>query len=146
MKAWQTCLFALAMGCGGAEAWAQSMETQSIPLPAAWNNAYFSNSPDFFQGVNIWNQLNNIFGFNGYPEQQITRDTMRVTELYNQLMQQQVSADPTLRVSDANNPFTGSLNGSQPPADPYSWEPMVSRQPSHLYLPPAAERPVRGLW
>lgn len=100
---------ALAIGCSGEAAWAQTVEDQAIPLPAAFSNAYFSNAPDFFQGVNIWNQMNNLFGFNGYPEQQITRDTMRVTELYNQTMEQQLSADPTLRVADACNPFTGSL-------------------------------------
>lgn len=109
MKGWQTCWMALALGCTSVGVWAPMGQAQAIPLQAAFNNAYFSNSPDFFQGVNIWNQLNNLFGFNGYPEQQITRDTMRVTELYNQVLDQQLSADPTLRVADACNPFADSL-------------------------------------
>jgi hypothetical protein len=122
VKAWQIGLMALAISCSGGTAWAQSAEDQVVPLPAAFRNAYFSNSPDFFQGVNIWNQLNNIFGFNGYPEQQITRDTMRVTELYNQTMEQQVNSAPKLRVADACNPFTGSLGSC--PTSQYQAQPM----------------------
>lgn len=117
-----------------------------VPLDDAFNRAYFWNSPNYFNGTNLWWNVNDILGFGGFPEERIRRDGMAVNDLTRWGQDQQTSNDPVLRVADANNPFDTSLSLlPQPIAEP---APVIVpiAQPAPVFQQPLPPPPVRGLF
>ena len=90
------------------------------PVADEFNRRFFESSGDFFQSVSFQGYTNDILGIgsptgrSGFPEKQIERDASNLHGLYRELMQQQVSSDPIIRVPDAINPFDTSLLGLPP--------------------------------
>ncbi|WP_088893253.1 hypothetical protein [Leptolyngbya ohadii] len=120
-------------------------------IPQAFNDAFYSNADTFFGNRSLGGQLSLILGIPGFPENQIRRDGRAVDRLYQEVLEQQVASDPTLRTPDLPNPFSGSLLTTPliaaeepiPPAPP----PVIFQQPSVAPpLPPAPARPVPALW
>jgi len=91
------------------------------PVADEFNRRYFEASGDFFQSVSFQGYANDILGIgspsgrSGFPEKQVERDASRVHGLYREVLQQQVSSDPIIRVPDAINPFDTSLLGLPQP-------------------------------
>ncbi len=101
----------------------------------AFDRAYFNSAPDYYKGTSTWWQFFDLLGLTNFPENQIAHDGLAVTTLAQAQLYRQTSLDPTLRVADAPNPFTGSLGSQEQMTLP------VSRpQPS------VPMQPVRGLY
>ena len=57
--------------------WAQTTtenEVNQVTLQQAFNDAFFENSGTAFRNDGFRDQLNNIFGFDRYPDIQISKD------------------------------------------------------------------------
>ncbi|ABB58623.1 hypothetical protein PCC6311_2693 [Synechococcus elongatus PCC 6311] len=116
-----------------------------VPLDDAFNRAYFWNSPNYFNGTNLWWNINDILGFGGFPEERIRRDGAAVNDLTRWGQDRQTSDDPVLRVADANNPFDTSLSLlPQPLAQPTPVVPVF--QPAPAFQRPLPPPPVRALF
>ncbi|WP_338441102.1 hypothetical protein VZG28_09645 [Synechococcus elongatus IITB4] len=116
-----------------------------VPLDDAFNRAYFWVSPNYFNGTNLWWNVNDILGFGGFPEDRIRRDGAAVNDLTRWGQDRQTSDDPVLRVADANNPFDTSLSLlPQPIAEPTPVVPVF--QPAPVFQQPLPPPPVRGLF
>lgn len=79
-----------------------------------FNDAYFENDVEFFNNHRIGRQIDLIFGVgsldgNSYLESEINRDGELLDLLYQDILYQQVSADPILRTPDLPNPYNSSL-------------------------------------
>ncbi|MDF0553590.1 hypothetical protein [Kamptonema sp. UHCC 0994] len=87
------------------------------PVADEFNRRFFESSGDFFQSVNFQGYTNDLLGIGsptgiiGFPEKQIERDSSQLHGLYREMLQQQISSDPIIRVPDALNPFNTSLLG-----------------------------------
>jgi hypothetical protein len=82
-----------------------------------FNQAFFSNDPDFFRNRSLGRQLNFLFGAgslirNSFPENEIARDAAQVHNLYRTTLEQQVSSDPVIRTPDLPNPYGTSILSS----------------------------------
>lgn len=94
----------------------EPIRVQSIP--DAFNEAASTESKDIFSGATIRRQLDFIFGFDGaanpgsYPENEISRDAERLNRLYRELLDQQISSDPIIRVPDVANPYNTSIRAN----------------------------------
>ncbi|TVQ46799.1 MAG: serine/threonine protein kinase [Gloeocapsa sp. DLM2.Bin57] len=81
---------------------------QPETIPDLFLRAFTQNSGNFFTSVSYEGQFNLIFGFNEFPENQITRDA-ELTSIFSQdLMRQQANQVP-LRTRDLANPYQSSL-------------------------------------
>lgn len=83
-------------------------------IPEAFDRMLTLNSTDFFTNRSPRRQIDLIFGFgsftqDSYPENEIVRDARAVHQLYEEVLEQQTTSDPTLRTPDLNNPFDTSL-------------------------------------
>lgn len=84
-------------------------------IPDAINRAFFSDSGDIYRNASIRRQAQFLFGIgtparSAFPENEIRRDAERIEGIYRNLLEQQVSSDPTIRTPDLTNPFNTSLN------------------------------------
>lgn len=97
------------------------------PIADQFNEAFFSNSGDFFQATSPLRPVADILGLGSrrgglaFPEREMERDGNDIHGLYREMMQQQVSSDPIIRVPDLVNPFDTSV---------------MMLPPSSLSLPP----------
>ncbi|MBC6475147.1 MAG: hypothetical protein GDA48_21990 [Hormoscilla sp. GM102CHS1] len=90
---------------------AQSANTQPVIIsPAqAFNRAMFSNSGTYFKNRSLWRQANSILGIGGFPENRLTRDAKLVNLVYRDVLRQQVSSTPIIRIRDLRNPFDSTV-------------------------------------
>ncbi|MBE9169271.1 serine/threonine protein kinase [Pleurocapsales cyanobacterium LEGE 06147] len=91
------------------EAQPQPISMMSESIPAAFNRAFFTHTGNAFENQNVLSQLNSIFGFNFYPEKQITLDGELVNSVYKDVLQLQTASIPPVRTRDLSNPFNTSL-------------------------------------
>jgi hypothetical protein len=90
------------------------------PVADEFNRRFYEASGDFFQSVSLQGYTNDLLGIGSptgivaFPEKQIERDGSQLHGLYREMMEQQVSSDPIIRVPDALNPFNSSLLGLPP--------------------------------
>ena len=92
--------------------WAQTAmenETSQITLKQAFSDAFFRHSGTAFRNDGYIDQLNHIFGFNGFPEMQISRDGELVDFIYEDGLKQQGQTGGPMKTRDLTNPFTTSL-------------------------------------
>ena len=83
-------------------------------VPEAFDRAFFRESGDFYRNRKIDRQINYIIGAGvpwgaGFPDLELERDAERITKLYRELLEIQVSSDPVLRTPDLVNPFNTSV-------------------------------------
>jgi len=67
-----------------------------------------NHSGDFFDAISFEGQANTILGFNGFPENQISKDVEIITILTYEFLDHQTNQIP-LRTRDLNNPYQSSL-------------------------------------
>ncbi len=83
-------------------------------LPEAFNRTFFQESGDFYHNRTIQRQIGYIIGPGlpggaGFPDLEIERDAKRITTLYRDALEQQVSSDAIIRTPDLPNPFNSTL-------------------------------------
>ncbi len=90
---------------------AQSANTQPVIIsPAqAFNRAMFENSGTYFENRSLRRQANSILGIGGFPENRLTRDAKLVNLVYRDVLRQQVSSTPLIRIRDLRNPFDSTV-------------------------------------
>lgn len=81
-------------------------------IAEAFNRAYFQESPDFYRNRSFKRQLDWMFGSNGFVDNEIIRDAEHVNNLYEAVLEQQVSSDPPIRTRDLRNPYETSILSS----------------------------------
>ena len=86
-------------------------EEKSKPISTVevFDKAFFDHTENAFDNDSIINQLNTIFGFNLFPETQISLDGELIDILYKDVMKQQSQAGAPMKTRDLNNPYTTSL-------------------------------------
>ncbi len=124
-------------------------------IPEEVERAYFEHDPDFMENRSIFRQVSYMFGpgllvTNSFPENEITRDTRELDEVYRTVMAAQTAAGPRVRTVDLANPFNLSVrtmpiavNVGPLPADPM---PRVPITPSPVSETPIVTPPVPALW
>ncbi len=96
------------------------VQAQEIPGTTAWRDAlqdaFFDDSKTFYDNQSTLRQLRTVLGTGrsifrrgNYAEINVERDAERVNQVYQQMLQEQVASDPTIRVVDLPNPFETSL-------------------------------------
>jgi hypothetical protein len=117
----------------------------SVTVQEAFDRAYFKHDPDFFRNIDLDRQIKLFLNIRP-PENEITADAERVDKLYKDVLRQQASNDPYLRVQDLPNPYCQSLQGqgSLCGAVPENPVPAAFEPPpaSPVMAPPPAPRPV----
>lgn len=105
------------LGVGGFNSGAKADEvTEYVDSPPRYESvpelflrAYTANSGDFFRSVDYEAQFNLIFGFNEFPENQITTDT-EILHILSEDYQEHVTEGELIRTRDLPNPYESSLN------------------------------------
>lgn len=139
-------------------AMASPVMAQQVERPTiddAFENALYSNRPNALNRSPLLDSVSSFLGLPGFPENEIRRDARAVNNLYEEVLEQQVASDPTIRTPDLPNPFFGSylttgLSISEdpiPPAPPS----VILQQPNVVAPAPVTERnaparPVPALW
>ena len=77
-----------------------------------FGRAIFENEPDFYRNRSVESRINLIFGLNSFPDRKILRDARLVNRLYQDVLNQQGSADPIIRSLDLPNPYDTSVQRS----------------------------------
>ncbi len=81
----------------------------SVSLNQAFHDAYFTHAKNAYEQSGYSGQINTIFGFIGFPEQQIARDARAVDSLYQDAMKQQAEVGSPIITRDLANPYNTSL-------------------------------------
>ena len=84
-------------------------ETNPISVQQIFDEAFFLRSGNAFRNDEIVSKLNTIFGFNLFPEKQISRDGELVNTLYQDSLKLQAEQGDPMKTRDLSNPFTTSL-------------------------------------
>lgn len=111
-------------------------------------DVFFTQDQPFYRNQQFPRTLIPIFGV---IENDIRSDGRRTHELYVELLEQQYSGDPLIRVADLPSPFTGSL-ATTPlyVEEPIPAAPIPSFQPTPTppapRSQPASPQPVPALW
>jgi hypothetical protein len=79
------------------------------PIPNQMNREFFRNSESMIDQSDAARAVPTIFGFPEFPENAIRKDDRAVNQLYNTLLQLQLSGEPIIRTADLPNPFTSSV-------------------------------------
>lgn len=82
-------------------------ETES--LPEAFNNAYFKKGKNAFRQSSIFEQIDTIVGFTGFPERHISADGKAIDNVYQAGLKQQSATGMRMMTRDLENPYDTSL-------------------------------------
>ena len=88
---------------------AKAEEPAHLSLAETFEAAYFEHTGNNYQNSSIIGQLNTIFGFKGFPENQISADGKLVDRVYTNAMKNQSQAGSPIRTRNLNNPYDTSL-------------------------------------
>lgn len=102
---------------GSAIAQTDSSEFEQIRLETigeVFERAFFKDSGDFYRNRSLQRQFEVIFGPGipgraNFPELEIERDAKIINTIYNDVLYQQLYADPLIRTPDLPNPFNTSI-------------------------------------
>lgn len=164
---------------GMSAATAQEILISPAPVPArtgapleyqntvnqAFNDAYFDHDRTFYKNRTLPRQLDWLFGFSGFPEQEITWDGKSVNDTLQQALARQMASGPIIRVFDLPSPFCQSMrtlpvqqncfiNGcatggcpvvTQPVAPPTPVPPIIESVPQTT-VPTRPQPQVPALW
>ena len=92
--------------------WAQTTtdnEAKPVTVEQVFNDAFFRHSGDAFRNMGYIDQLNNILGFNRFPEIQIAKDGKLVHLLYQDALKQQAAIGAPMKTRDLSSPYDSSL-------------------------------------
>ncbi|ELS03383.1 hypothetical protein Xen7305DRAFT_00031060 [Xenococcus sp. PCC 7305] len=92
--------------------WAQTTtdeQAEPISVQQVFDDAFFNHSGTAFRNDGFVDQLNHIFGFNQFPEIQISKDGELVHFLYQDGLKQQAEKNSPIKTRDLANPFSTSL-------------------------------------
>lgn len=81
-------------------------------LAETFERTFFNNDPNFFQNRSLGRQLNWMFGWNGFAENEINRDAAQVHDLLRTSLKQQTNSDRVIRTRDLPNPYETSILSS----------------------------------
>lgn len=84
-------------------------EANPVSVQQVFNDAFFRHSGTAFRNDDIISKLNTIFGFNFFPEKQISKDGELVNILYQDALKLQAAKGDPMKTRDLTNPFTTSL-------------------------------------
>ena len=84
-------------------------EVNQVTLKQVFKDAFFRHSGTAFRNDGFVDQLNNIFGFNRFPELQISKDGELVDFIYEDGLKQQAAVGNPIKTRDLDNPFNTSL-------------------------------------
>ncbi|MBD2311734.1 hypothetical protein H6G20_08690 [Desertifilum sp. FACHB-1129] len=105
-----SCAATLASKASAQEILAPEMNRSDyITIPEAFDRALTRNSSSFQENRRIYRQVQANFGLGAYRERQIARDAALVSELYQQVLEQQNRSDRFIRTLDLPNPFDTSV-------------------------------------
>ena len=90
------------------QAQAEEME-QPLSTLEVFEKAFFKHTENAFDNDSMVNQLNTIFGFNLFPETQISLDGELVHMLYVDVMKKQAQGAAPIKTRDLSNPYSTSL-------------------------------------
>lgn len=120
-------------------------------IPDELDDTFFTFDENFYQNHRF--PRNAFWLFGSYPENEIAGDGRVVNKLYNQLIRQQGTSDPTIRTADLPNPFSSSLQTDEiyteeavPPAPISPSFRQQSVAPTSVEAAPTREAPVPALW
>lgn len=88
---------------------ADQVKAEMQPLPKAFENAYFKNGPNAFRQSSIFEQINNIVGITGFPEQDVAGDAEAVDDVYQAGLEKQSATGMKTITRDLENPYDTSL-------------------------------------
>ncbi|MEM7594240.1 MAG: hypothetical protein AAF383_22460 [Cyanobacteria bacterium P01_A01_bin.83] len=88
---------------------ADQVKAEMKPVPEAFNNAYFENGPNAVRQSGIVEQINNIVGITGYPEQDIAGDAEAVADVHQARLEKQSTTGMRVITRDLENPYNTSL-------------------------------------
>lgn len=81
-------------------------------LSETFERTFFANDSSFYRNRSLGRQLNWMFGFNGFTDNEINRDAARVHDLYRSSLKRQTASDPVIRTRDLPNPYETSISSS----------------------------------
>ncbi|MDJ0897976.1 MAG: serine/threonine protein kinase [Xenococcus sp. MO_188.B8] len=84
-------------------------EVTPVSVQQVFTDAFFRHSGNAFRNDGYIDQLNNIFGFNRFPEIQISKDGELVDILYQDSLKQQAERGVPMKTRDLGNPYDTSL-------------------------------------
>ncbi|MGD1874933.1 MAG: hypothetical protein ACFB02_17990 [Mastigocoleus sp.] len=96
---------------------AQTETTGYDSTNEAINEAFFKNSPNFYNDSGLRRDIDFLLGpgslfKNSFPENEIARDAELVNIVYQDILNQQIGNDSYIRTPDLPNPYTSSLMNS----------------------------------
>ena len=97
-----SCLFAC-------NAKAEEATARPRSVSETFQDAYFEHTGDNYDNSGIVKQLNTIFGFQGFPDNQISADGKLVDEIYQDVLRGQSRAGSPIKTRDLKNPYSTSL-------------------------------------
>ena len=83
-------------------------------IPEVFERAFFNDSGDFYRNRSLQRQFEVIFGPGvpgraNFPDLEIERDAKSINTIYQDVLYQQLYADPLIRTPDLPNPFNTSI-------------------------------------
>ncbi|MGK7902505.1 MAG: hypothetical protein AB4352_14025 [Hormoscilla sp.] len=109
----------------------QSANNQPVIIsPAqAFNRAMFHNSGTYIENRSLRRQAEALLGIGGFPEKDFVRDANLVNLVYRDVLRQQVSSTPLIRIRDLTNPFNGTVGNNFEQGPPELGRTVVFEQP-----------------
>ena len=86
-----------------------TMTEKPLSTLEVFEKAFFKHTENAFDNDSMVNQLNTIFGFNLFPETQISLDGELVHMLYVDVMKKQAQGAAPVKTRDLSNPYSTSL-------------------------------------
>lgn len=129
MTAWMLAIAGAATIAGAARGQSANNRPVIISPAQAFNRAMFHNSGTYIENRSIRRQAGSILGLGGYPEQNLTRDAQLVNLVYRDVLRQQVSSTPLIRIRDLTNPFDSTLGNNFEQGPPALGRTVVFEQP-----------------
>jgi len=109
ITAWMLGIAGAATIAGAAQAQSANNQPVIISPAQAFNRAMFHNSGTYIENRSIRRQAGALFGIGGFPENRLARDAKLVNLVYRDVLRQQVSSTPLIRIRDLRNPFDSTV-------------------------------------
>lgn len=95
------------------------IDSESESIQEVFRRAFNYNSGGFFFNTSYAGQFRSILGYDGFPENQVIKDT-EILEILMRDYQEQVTEEEPLRTRDLDNPYQGSLREDPDYYSPFS--------------------------
>ena len=102
-------LVPIVAGIFAIEVKAEEPTATPVSVVDVFKDAYFEHTGDNYHNSSPVGELNTIFGFNGFPDNQISADGKLLDMLYQDLMAEQSQSGTSIKTRDLSNPYTTSL-------------------------------------